>query len=294
MTSYSPKDIVRAFREAGIEAGDTIFLSCFLSSLGRLEGASSKEIFCASYLSSIFEVLGSSGTLVVPTYTQQVGRFGVPYIHETTPTPYGEFYELIRSRPGAVRSFHPVFSLTAMGAKAAQICGEVDASGFGVNSAFGYLFRSGGKSLSLGFELSSGNIVKGAHYVETTYGAPYTYNKILDADVYKKGQKSSKVFVLNVPYRNVGVEFDFSRYTQTLNERGLLRSAKLGEGILFACDLNEQLRVGYELLDEDVYAFLEKAPQFEHGKIPLEGCEERLSASEARNWTGMGIAGGWY
>ena len=295
MIHYASADIAQALREVGIQKKDTVFLSARFSSIGHLNGVVSSHDFCQKFLNSIFEVIGESGTLVVPTYTQQVGRFGVSYVHETTPTAYGEFYEFIRAQKSAIRSFHPVFSLTAIGANAKAICEQVDTSAFGVNSAFGNLFRNGGKSLSIGFDYSSGNIVKAAHYIESTYGVPYYYNKILDAEVYQGGKKSDKVFILNVGYRQFDVEFDYTRYIEALDRSHRLRQAKLGQAMLYASDLQDQQNVGYRLLAEDVYSFLKRRPQFRKGHIPYEGCEETILEDSKRpmNWGGVGIARGW-
>ncbi len=291
MTSYSSSDLTEAFKRAGIKNGDTLFLSARLSALGRLEGANSSQSFCQKIFDAIFEILGNNGTLVVPTYTQQVGCFGTPYIHESTPTPYGEFYEFIRKKENAVRSFHPVFSLTAVGAKAEAICGNVDTSAFGMNSAFGYLFRHGAKSASLGFEYLDGNIVKGAHYIEATYGVPYYYNKVVTSEVYRDGEKTQKVFVLNVGYREFEIQLDYSRFIETLNSRGMLRAVKIGDAVLFASDLHDQKKIGYELLSEDVYSFLKCSPQFVRGRIPFEG---REAVSDApKNWAGLVLADEW-
>ncbi len=81
MISYKADDIVQAFQKAGVRRGDTLFFTGRLFAVGRLQEAASGEDFCRIYLESILRVIGSEGTLVVPTYTQQVGRFGEKYVH---------------------------------------------------------------------------------------------------------------------------------------------------------------------------------------------------------------------
>ncbi len=271
MKSYSKSDIIRVFKQLGVKTGDTVFFTARIAVVGRLADAHSADEFCRIYQQAIFEVIGPSGTLVMPTHTPQIGRFGLDYIHEETPTPSGILNEFLRKQPGAVRSFHPVFSLTAFGEKAAVICNAQSTSGFGVGSAYGNLFENGGVAVSLGFEPNSGHLVTGAHYLETTYGVPYYYNKILDASVYRDGKRLDKIFVLNVAYRSFAVEPDYGLYTETLRREGLLRQAVLGDAVMYASDLKDQLSIGYRLLAENVYAFLKRPPQFKAGVIPLEG-----------------------
>ena len=295
MVTYTEEDIVRALRSVGIGSGDTVFFTARMLAVGQLEGVVSNAQFCQAYLDAIFEVIGDAGTLVVPTYTQQVGRFGVPYFHESTLTLSGVFNEYVRCSQGAVRSFHPVFSLTALGARAEAICGRVDSSSFGAHSAYGNLFRNGGISLSLGFDRDSGHIVTGAHYLETTYGVPYYYNKVLDSDVYRNGQKTDQVFILNVAYREFQVEADYTPYVRMLDQKGCLHESVLGASKLYACDLSSQLSVGYELLADDVYAFLKHPPRFVKGEIPWDGREEKIdvSAEIQKDWSKMGLGERW-
>lgn len=289
MKSYSAGDISRALIDVGIKRGDLIFLSVRTFSLGRMVECKSKDELNRSIFDAIFEVIGDSGTLVVPSYSQQVGRFGLPYVHEETPALTGIFCEYVRKRQDAVRSFHPVFSLSAVGRDAMEICGNVGTNSFGATSAYDYLFKHGGYSVCLGFEYERGDIVTGAHYVECTYGVPYYYNKIVRAESYREGKRSEKIFTINVRYRDFGVDNNYLRYVDAIRDADLLRSSQVGDGILYASDLKAQLKVGYDLLSEDVYSFLVGLPQWQEGVIPFEGASEKLTVEKMKsvNWEGF-------
>jgi len=289
MKSYSIEDVSCALEKARVKKGDLVFLSMRVFSIGRLEGYNSREAFNKAYLDAIFDIIGEKGTLVVPTYSQQIGRFGLPYIHEETPTLTGVFSEFIRTCPGAVRSFHPVFSLTALGYHAQEICGEVGTSGFGAQSAYDHLFKHGGHSICLGFTYESGHIVTGAHYIECSYSVPYYYNKVLKSKVYKGGQQSNKIFTLNVGYRDFDIKINYIKYIEALHSKGLLKSHAVGSSVLYSSRLEDQLRVGYELLSEDTYSFLEHPPCWKEGVIPFEGSSEKIEIEnpESINWNGF-------
>ena len=49
MKTYEPKDIVAAFKEAGIRRGDTVFFTARMLVVGRLKDALKKEDFCQAY-----------------------------------------------------------------------------------------------------------------------------------------------------------------------------------------------------------------------------------------------------
>jgi len=289
MKSYTKKDICYALERVGVKQGDLVFITIRLFSIGKLEGCESKKEFNQTYLNAIFDVIGKKGTLVVPTYSQQVGRFGLPYIHEETPTLAGVFPEFIRQHPGSIRSFHPVFSLTALGYHAKEICGNVSTNGFGMGSAYDNLFKHGGHSISIGFDYESGHIVTGTHYIECSYAVPYYYNKILKVDVYKDSKRCDKVFTLNVRYVDFDIKHNFLGYIKALCKKKLLKSYSIGESILYSSRLEKQLNVGYELLNENVYAFLEHSPSWKEGVIPFDGPKERLDNQELKeiNWHGF-------
>jgi aminoglycoside 3-N-acetyltransferase len=290
--SYSSRDISRVLEDVGVKKGDVVFFFVCIYPVGKLEGCVTKESYNKAYLDAIFSVIGEQGTLVVPTYSQQVGRFGIPYVHEETPTLSGVFSEYIRTYPKAIRSFHPVFSLTALGCYSQEICGKVGASGFGAESAYDHLFEKGGFSICLGFhDERSGKMTAGVHYIESTYGVPYYYNKILKADVYKSGQRCDKVFTLNVRYTDFGTKYNYLRFIKALRSRGFLQTCPVGDSILYSSRLEDQLKVGYELLSEDIYAFLEYPPRWREGVIPFEGPPEKMASEDAGkiNWSGYGL-----
>ena len=289
MKSYNSKNISNSLRESGIKEGDTVLFLVSIHRVGVLEGCTSKETYNKTYLDAIFDVIGKRGTLVVPTYSQQVGQFGVSYIHEETPTLSGVFSEFIRTYAGAVRSFHPVFSLTALGHNAQKICGNVGLNGFGAQSAYDHLFKQGGYSVCLGFKNEfEGKAAPGVHYIESTYGVPYYYNKILRADVYKSGSRCDKVFTLNVRYTDFDTKNNYGKLIDALRGKKLLYTCEIGDSTLCSSKLEDQLKIGYELLSDNIYAFLEHPPNWREGVIPFEGPPDKMDPEKAKgiNWRG--------
>ncbi|MCD4832082.1 MAG: AAC(3) family N-acetyltransferase [Anaerohalosphaeraceae bacterium] len=288
MKTYSVDDVKKALRAVGIGKGDLVFLFVRLHTLGRMEGCRSSEDVGKAYFEAVFDVIGDNGTLVTPTYSQQVGTFGIDYHNETTESLCGVISEYVRTHPASVRSFHPVHSLTAIGKYAREICGNVSTSSFGIRSAFDNLFKRGGHSVCLGFEYHKGHIVTGAHYVECTYAVPYYYNKIVKANVHKNGKLSDKIFTINVMYKGFVIKNDYKRYIEEIDRKGFLKQHPVGDGILYSSDLKKQLEVGYDMLSEDIYSFLKSPPVWRDDIIPNEGTPEHLSKQEAdnMNWTG--------
>src|SRR5204863_10191165 len=74
-------------------------------------------------IDAFLAVVGPSGTAVVPTFSlaDLVGEFGAWWDPETTPSAVGQITEVFRKRPSARRSDHPIHSVAAIGARAAEI-----------------------------------------------------------------------------------------------------------------------------------------------------------------------------
>ena len=262
--------------------------------LGRMEKVQSKEDLCKNIHEAIGEVIGDEGTIAVPTFSQQIGSHGLNYVHEETPCQTGIFSEYIRNLPQSIRSFHPVFSISALGKNRDSICLQTGQSGFGYGSAMHKLFTHEAKAICMGFGYYTGYIVSALHSIETLYGVPYYYNKILDLKSYKDGKLSEKTFVANLRYRDFGIEYSFNRIIDFMESNNRISSQKIGGSMMYACSFVEMMKDGINLLNEDIYAFLKNPPTWSKGTIPFDSVPDEISQEEVanRNWIGIGISSG--
>jgi len=124
-------ELIAALRAAGVAAGDVVHVQSDLLRIGLVDAASTRHGILQFYLDGFFEVLGRNGTLTVCTAFEDYGRYGTPFIREESPSRTDAFSEFVRTRPGAVRSMHPIVSVAGLGARAAEICGGDHYEGFG-------------------------------------------------------------------------------------------------------------------------------------------------------------------
>jgi aminoglycoside 3-N-acetyltransferase len=99
MDTVTREQIESALKRMGLGEGDIVLLHSSLASLGRVDGGA------ATVIQAFLNVIGTEGTLVVPT-------FGA----------LGTITEVVRQRPDAVRSIHPKASVAAIGGAAEAIC----------------------------------------------------------------------------------------------------------------------------------------------------------------------------
>lgn len=102
----------------GIKGGDHIALGMSFRSVGKVSGGAK------SFVEALLDVVGPSGTIMVPTFTRNYPLFLVRYHKvpvfrkEETPSYTGIIAEHIRNDFRVIRSNHPTNSFAAIGGKA--------------------------------------------------------------------------------------------------------------------------------------------------------------------------------
>ncbi len=283
----SIKELIGAFASIGLKDGDVVYLSTQLYGIGILKGTSSRTEYLEGIYSALIAVIGSNGTIVVPTFTQQVGRFGLPFELEKTESLTGIFGEYIRARTESERSLHPVFSVSAIGPAAKEICANISPVAFGAESAFDRLVKCGAKAVCMGFDYYSGHIVSLMHLVETAFAVPYYYNKLVCSPVIANGEVVEKPFVINVKYLGLNCDFNFKSYIDSLAQLKAIQTAQIGRGYIHAVDAKVMFDTGVSLLKEDVFSFLTQTPTFHEGQIPLDGPPDLEGSMQRVNWPGF-------
>jgi aminoglycoside 3-N-acetyltransferase len=109
-------DIVKNLRDIGVTEGDHLAVALSFKSIGYVEGGPE------TFIDALMEVVGTNGTVVMPTFTRRFHLLKnqsvkVDYIfdYRSTPSYTGIIPETLRKRKDAIRSRHPIYSVTAIG-----------------------------------------------------------------------------------------------------------------------------------------------------------------------------------
>jgi len=105
-------------RETSISPGDVLLFHSSLKSMGRIEPTPQVVI------EALLDRLTPSGTLVAPTLVPAGQGLRPLFDPATTPSEVGLLTEIVRTWRGAVRSEHPTHSVTAIGARAMELCAD--------------------------------------------------------------------------------------------------------------------------------------------------------------------------
>lgn len=251
--SYSRDSVKNSLRKLPIGSGDLIYCHSAIGYFGMLEGCNDQHILCEVFFDAIMEIIGPSGTLIVPTYTYSFPQ-GQIFDVENGVSNMGMFSEWIRAHPDSVRTNDPSFSAAIIGNDRNQFlqC-RVDHS-FGRNSVFEKFYKYGGKVLCLNFP---GNTF--LHFVERELGVRYRFDKtFLGRSVEGKELVLgwSTIFVRYLS--DDALKHCPKGFEKLSRERGYQQYIKLGRGEISSIGSADVFRLVEETLRDRPY-FLTKA-----------------------------------
>jgi aminoglycoside 3-N-acetyltransferase len=195
----------------GIGHGATVYVASNVARFGvpaevrALVKSAGPDALMRSHIDTLREIVGSSGTLIMPTFTYSACNDEV-YDPRKTPSVVGSLTDYFWRQEGVQRSRHPIFSAAAVGPAAAQLLSMDDPDCFGAASLFGKLREANATYLMYGV-----NMWEGATYVyhsEQRASVRYRYIKEFDGRILRANGDVDEVPVpyfvrdLDLPYRD--------------------------------------------------------------------------------------------
>ena len=127
------------------------------------------------------EVLSSSGTLIMPSFTYSATK-NEPFDVENTPSTVGDLSEYFRKMDDVIRSSDPNFSVLARGLRAKDFSNVSVDDAFGPDSAFGLVNKLNAWLVCLACSLDR---ITFTHFVEQKVGVKYRYTKKFPFEIVK-------------------------------------------------------------------------------------------------------------
>lgn len=161
--SIAREEIIDGLRALGLSAGDVVVVHSSLSNIGFVEGGAETVV------EAFLELLGTEGTLVVPTFTN--ASENSPFHPDRTSSETGAITEAVRVRDDATRTTHPTHSVAAVGDDAESITASHDPlNPLGIDSPIHKVARYGGFIVLLGVTHVANSSI---HVAEQLAGVPY-------------------------------------------------------------------------------------------------------------------------
>jgi aminopeptidase-like protein/aminoglycoside N3'-acetyltransferase len=228
-----------------MEAGDTIFVHSSYSSLGREPGG--VEGGPPTVLEAILDLIGSSGTLILPTFNYDFLK-GVPWDIRTSPSQMGVLTELLRQDARARRMFHPIYSMAAIGRHADELASHQSNDCFGETTIFKKFRDWDAKILIIGLAYSKSMTF--LHHCEQAANVDYRFLKeFRGTAVDRQGKPHEVTYTMFVRDVDRGVVLDFEPMGALL-DRQVVKMKKVGLGDVRVMKCNDVFRVAVKALKE--------------------------------------------
>ena len=229
------EDIAGALRQVQVGRGAVVYVHSSLSSMGYVQGGADTVI------DAFLDVVGSEGTLCVPTivYAGQGPR--PPFDVASSPSEVGRITETLRLRPEARRSDNPTHSVAAIGRQADEITAG-HAGGEGRPSPWGELAFGHESPWQRFYDLDAICVLLGVdwevntmfHYIQSRFIEPY-WSEFAKAPPY--------------PY------FDRTPMGRELEAAGIVRTCALGSATVTAVSSRLMVDRSIEALHRDPARF---------------------------------------
>ncbi|MEE6263343.1 AAC(3) family N-acetyltransferase [Plantactinospora sonchi] len=246
-------------RALGLTAGATVLVHCALSRIGPVVGGP------ATLLAALLDVLGSAGTLVVPTQTAgnsvtsrafrdatagmtaaQIAEAEAdipPFDPDHSPAEgMGVLAEHVRQQRDAVRSRHPETSFAAIGAGATALTAVHDLEcHLGERSPLGVLYAADAVVLLLGVDYSACTALHLAEYRRRRPAGNRSYR----AYVLDEGRRVCRDFqALDLD------DQDFPLIGRVLDDTPFVRMGRVGNGVCRLIRMRPAVDLAGDWMDE--------------------------------------------
>jgi len=227
------KKIKEALKNLDLEEGDIVLLhsdSTILREITGLNWSNTLTLLKDCFLN----VLGESGTLIVPTFNWDFCK-GKPYSHEKTRSQVGMFTNNILFDDRSLRSFHPIYSFAAIGPHKEELLNNVSNSSFGDNSVFHRLHKINAKIVFFNFDLGTTFV----HYVEQKLDVDYRYIKYFTGQVSRNGLEYQDTFDFYVRYLDRDINVSLIKLHKYLSNLGKMKHININNRLnisMFTCE----------------------------------------------------------
>jgi len=223
---YTRLAMAEALEQVGLKRGDAVFSHSNVGYFGYPEGGVSRDNVFQTILGAFFDVIGSEGTVVVPTFTYSFCRRD-PFDPDNTPSEMGIFSEMLRAHHQARRSHDPIFSVAALGPRAEDLTSDVSAECFGKDSFWDRFLQMGGIVCNMNFDAGSTFI----HYVERCLNVPYRYDKLFPGTFIINGrEKRGAAIYFCLDLSNSDTIATFEPFHEAAVRTGVARTSAVGRG----------------------------------------------------------------
>lgn len=220
-------DVTKGVRAVGVVPGDTVMFHSSLSSMGEVVGGSNTVI------EGFLQAVGPRGTVAVPTLwwngTQDIAEWDC----ESSPSYPGIITEVFRQRPDSIRSNNPTHSISAIGARAAELTADHGARGLRP-CMYGDMAFAAASPWERLYEWNAAYCFVGVDFTVNTM-AHYCQCRLLEwvlSQIPKEQHDALEARIHRWQKPGVWPSFNFQLMGEHLAELGLVRFGRIGSATI--------------------------------------------------------------
>ena len=157
----------------GLKKGQNLYIT---SDFKRMINKKNYKEILANHFNVIKSIIGSSGTIIVPTATTHLCNTKKVFDLKNTPSRnMGVFSEYVRKKIGSKRSMHPIWSVSAIGKLSNYFTKNISKHSFGHDSIWTRLINKNAWSLHI--DIDPRKSLSIIHYDEFMVGVPHRFTK---------------------------------------------------------------------------------------------------------------------
>ena len=250
--SVTKNDIKNTLTNVGVQKGDFIMVHSDIKSFGRL-ATSDRDFLLQTLIDAVKESGGNGGTIIMPTFTYNFFK-NKPYDIKNSKSVVGALTEYFRNQKDVSRTLHPTHCVAIWGRHKNELL-NIGKGTFDKDSIFGKLHKMNCKFVFFGAPF---RICTFIHYIENMHKVPYRYIKKFRGKIIADGKEYEDKFLVYCKYffffnSMLGLE-------NHLLKNGMLKEAKVGDGIISMIGANTLFDEGFKLLDKDIYFLVKNEP----------------------------------
>jgi aminoglycoside 3-N-acetyltransferase len=247
MREVTAQQVIDCLHALGIQPGDGLLIHSAIQFLGRPDDGA------GMYLQAIQDVIGTQGTVAVPTFNFAFAR-GERFDPQNTPAQgMGAFSEYVRQHPASWRTTHPMQSLAVIGRYANELAQLETPGAFDDGSAFDRMLQLDFKLLLLGADIQYTAMV---HYSEQRINVPYRYWKDFNGEILTAAGWQSRTYRMFVRDLQLDPHLVLRPIQEILVERQQWVSQPLNYGQIAACRLADFVTATDHLLAHNPWALV--------------------------------------
>jgi aminoglycoside 3-N-acetyltransferase len=254
MSVLKQSDLVSDLQRLGVPEGGLLMVHSSLRSIGQVEGGADTVV------EALLEALGPPGTLVVPTFSDEIAaRYnGFVFDVANTPSYVGAITEAARTRPDARRSHHPWHSVAAIGPFAPTLISEECDSAWRPGSPMSQIVDRG-LILLLGVPYQRLTL---AHWCEFHLEVPYRPEIMIQVPIRREDGSIVTIIDRECPPDPGTPARDYNRLGMAMEAKSLVKIGAVGNAVGRLFHGRDARDTAVELYRDDEQAFLVQGEEY--------------------------------